>query len=91
MRGEIYCYLPFSHSLLAALVWSVIAFVAYKNLPIFRGTQRAALLVGACVLVHWFLDLLEHRVLLRLCLDRFLVGEEAAITRMLQRHCAVTD
>ncbi len=67
-------YFPFSHSLLAALVWSVIAFVAYKNLPFFRGTRRAALLVGACVLIHWFLDLLEHRPDLPLFGDIYKVG-----------------
>lgn len=67
-------YFPFSHSLLAALVWSVIVFVVYKNLPFFRGTRRAALLVGACVLVHWFLDLLEHRPDLPLFGEMYKVG-----------------
>jgi hypothetical protein len=67
-------YFPFSHSLLAALIWSAIAFTAYKILPIFRGTRRAALLVGAGVLFHWFLDLLVHRPDLPLFGDLFKVG-----------------
>ena len=52
-------YMPFSHSLVAAVVWSGIAVVAYK---LWRGSRTvAALLVGAAVLSHWLLDFLVHR------------------------------
>jgi hypothetical protein len=53
-------YLPYSHSLLAAIAWSVAAFLFYRiaerNAP-----SRAALIVGIAVLSHWILDVLVHR------------------------------
>jgi len=67
-------YFPFTHSLLAALVWSGIAFAAYKGLPKFRGTRRAAVLVGVGVFCHWVLDLLVHRPDLPLYGDVFKMG-----------------
>jgi len=67
-------YLPFTHSLLAALVWSGIAFAVYKGLPKFRGTRRAAVLVGVVVFCHWVLDLLVHRPDLPLYGDVFKMG-----------------
>jgi hypothetical protein len=53
-------YFPFTHSLLAAIVWSGIAFALFKALPKFRGTRGAALLVGVGVFSHWVLDLFVH-------------------------------
>lgn len=55
---------PFTHSLFAAVVWSVVFGVAYRVLrrpePGFaRG--RVALLLGCGVLSHWLLDFLVHR------------------------------
>jgi hypothetical protein len=53
---------PFSHGLVASLVWSalagVAAFAAYSHL----GASRlsAALLVAAAVFSHWLLDALVH-------------------------------
>jgi membrane-bound metal-dependent hydrolase YbcI (DUF457 family) len=49
---------PFTHSLLMALVWSLLGGVAYY---LIRREKRGALVVGFCVLSHWVLDLLTHR------------------------------
>jgi hypothetical protein len=49
---------PISHSLVGLLGWSAAAAIAYRLLA---GKPRAALVVGAAVLSHWFLDLVVHR------------------------------
>ena len=51
-------YYPFSHSLAAALVWSVLFGVVYYAL---RRDGRTATIVGSLVLSHWILDLPMHR------------------------------
>ena len=51
-------YYPWSHSLLAALVWAGLFALVYRLL---RGSARTALVVGAVVLSHWVLDLVTHR------------------------------
>jgi hypothetical protein len=52
-------YMPYTHSLLASLVWLGIAAVGYKALR--TANWRAGLIVGAAVFSHWLLDLLVHR------------------------------
>jgi hypothetical protein len=54
---------PWSHSLLMTVVWAAAAFLLVRLLPIYKGPRhtRAALVVAACVLSHWFLDLPMHR------------------------------
>jgi membrane-bound metal-dependent hydrolase YbcI (DUF457 family) len=66
-------YMPYTHSLIAALVWSAVAFVAYR---VFRPSGRAvaALVLGLAVLSHWVLDLLVHRPDLPLWDDTYKVG-----------------
>jgi hypothetical protein len=49
---------PYSHSLLAVLIWSVLAAVVYYVL---KKSTRSALLIGALVASHWLLDFLTHR------------------------------
>jgi hypothetical protein len=49
---------PFSHSLLMALVWSVLLGGVYWAVARY---QRGAWVVGLAVLSHWVLDLLVHR------------------------------
>jgi hypothetical protein len=53
-----FVHYPISHSLVAVLAWAVliggICFAATRS-------ARAALVVGALVASHWFLDLLVHR------------------------------
>jgi hypothetical protein len=53
-------YMPYTHSLVAALVWSLAAFAAYRLWRRIDGLG-AALLVGFAVFSHWILDFVVHR------------------------------
>jgi len=53
-------YMPYTHSLVAALLWSAGAFAAYR-LARREGGNRAALVVAAAVFSHWVLDFVVHR------------------------------
>jgi hypothetical protein len=67
-------YMPFTHSLVAALLWSAIAAVAYHLWQGRTSGNRGVILVGAAVLSHWFLDFLVHRPDLPLWANQFKVG-----------------
>jgi len=66
-------YMPYTHSLVAAVVWSVLAAVAYR-LWSRAGGRLAAAIIGGAVLSHWILDLLVHRPDLPLYDDAHKVG-----------------
>ena len=51
-------YMPYTHSLPGALVWSFLAGVGYR---VFTRSKRGGLLVGVAVFSHWPLDLLVHK------------------------------
>jgi len=52
-------YMPYTHSLLAAIGWSVVAFLVYRAVrPV---PPRAAAIVGLAVFSHWVLDFLVHK------------------------------
>jgi hypothetical protein len=54
---------PYSHSLIAAIFWSVLAAIGYKPLCSWLGytyKKSAALIMGAAVFSHWLLDLIAH-------------------------------
>jgi len=52
-------YMPYTHSLLAAIAWSLVAFLVYRAVrPV---PSRAAAIVGLAVFSHWVLDFLVHR------------------------------
>lgn len=53
-------YMPYTHSLVAALLWSAVAAATYRLLRR-SSSPRASLLVGAAVFSHWVLDFLVHR------------------------------
>jgi hypothetical protein len=53
-----FVYYPYSHSLLAAIGWSILVAGVYAAR---RGGRRAATVVGLLVLSHWILDLPMHR------------------------------
>ena len=53
-------YMPYTHSLVAAIGWSVLAAAVYR-VAAPRGTKRAAAVIGAAVFSHWVLDFLVHR------------------------------
>lgn len=51
-------YMPFSHSIWAALFWSCLVFII--SLKILRFSKTISLLLGLVVLSHWASDLLVH-------------------------------
>jgi membrane-bound metal-dependent hydrolase YbcI (DUF457 family) len=52
--------MPYTHSLLGALGWSLLAGLLCQLAPGVRGA-RNGLIVGAAVFSHWILDLIVHR------------------------------
>jgi hypothetical protein len=54
-------YMPYTHSLVAAVLWSLGAYVGYRLIRGFGGSHRAALLVAVAVFSHWVLDFIVHR------------------------------
>jgi hypothetical protein len=53
-----FIYYPFSHSLLAVLIWSAGLGLVYY---LIRKNIKAAVLIGLLVLSHWILDFITHR------------------------------
>ncbi|HYS06733.1 MAG TPA: hypothetical protein VEW47_16255 [Candidatus Dormibacteraeota bacterium] len=51
-------YMPYTHSLVAAILWSAAAFAVYRLAA--RGGNIAALVVAAAVFSHWVFDLVVH-------------------------------
>jgi hypothetical protein len=66
-------YMPYTHGLAAALLWSAGACLVYRLLGP-RATWRAGGLVALAVFSHWILDLLVHRPDLPLFDDTAKVG-----------------
>jgi membrane-bound metal-dependent hydrolase YbcI (DUF457 family) len=54
-------YMPYTHSLLAALLWSAGAFSVYRLFATRGLVEKAAFVVALAVLSHWILDFLVHR------------------------------
>lgn len=67
-------YMPYTHSLVGALGWSVLAALAYGWLARPARQWRSASLLGATVFSHWVLDLIVHRPDLPLWDDTLKVG-----------------
>lgn len=53
-------YMPYTHSLVGAIVWSVFGAMLYQIVARPSG-KRAAGVIGAAVFSHWILDLIVHR------------------------------
>jgi hypothetical protein len=66
-------YMPYTHSLVAAILWSAGAALVYRSARGGDGWLGAGL-VGGAVFSHWILDLLVHRPDLALYDDTFKVG-----------------
>lgn len=66
-------YMPYTHSLVATLLWSGAAILSYRYAHKL-GKWFPAVLVGLAVLSHWVLDLLVHRPDLPLYDNSFKVG-----------------
>jgi membrane-bound metal-dependent hydrolase YbcI (DUF457 family) len=52
-----FVYYPFSHSLLAVMVWAALVAASYF---IVRRSRTGALVLGLAVISHWLLDLVVH-------------------------------
>ena len=53
-------YMPYTHSLVAAVIWSLVGAGAYQLLGRPAAT-RSSIIVGIAVLSHWVLDFIVHR------------------------------
>lgn len=54
---------PYSHSLIAAILWSVVAAIGYRPVCKRLGytyRKSAAFIIGLAVFSHWILDLVAH-------------------------------
>src|SRR3954465_12960459 len=49
---------PYSHSLLALVIWGVVVGGAYRGIP---GGRRTFWVLSALVISHWLLDYITHR------------------------------
>jgi hypothetical protein len=70
-------YHPYSHSLIAAVLWSSVAAIGYKPLCSrlgYRYRKSAALIVGVAVFSHWILDFIAHPRDLAIYDNRLKVG-----------------
>src|SRR5437899_10917683 len=67
-------YMPYTHSLVAALLWSAGGFVIYRLARSRDGTTAALVVVAAAVFSHWVLDFIVHRPDLPLYDDAIKVG-----------------
>jgi hypothetical protein len=52
-----FTHYPYSHSLVMALVWSVLFGAIYW---VFKKNRKHALVLGLCVFSHWLLDFIVH-------------------------------
>jgi len=55
-------YFPYTHSLLASLLWAAAIYVVFRLLPAGAGSRRStvAIVLGAAVFSHFVLDLIVH-------------------------------
>ena len=65
-------FMPYTHSLIAAAVWSAVGYGVYRLWR--RPAGGAAVLVGVAVFSHWILDFIVHRPDLPLYDDTAKVG-----------------
>ena len=68
-------HMPYTHSLLMAVVWSVVAGFAYGAVCR-RAGRAAAIMIAALVFSHWLLDLITHKPDLALA-PGFLLGDDS--------------
>jgi hypothetical protein len=67
-------YMPYTHSLIATVAWSGLAFAAFTFIPGLKGSMQAALVLAAAVSSHWVLDIIVHRPDLPLYDDTLKMG-----------------
>jgi len=65
-------FMPYTHGLIAAALWSAATFGAYRLFG--KGNRRSALVLALAVFSHWILDFVVHRPDLPLYDDSLKVG-----------------
>lgn len=58
MNAFEFLYYPYTHSLFMGIVWGFAAAIIYA---LIKKDNRGAIVIGLCVLSHWFFDLAVHR------------------------------
>lgn len=53
--------MPYTHSLIAALLWAALGGIVYALLTTRNRFTRVSIALGIAVVSHWLLDLLVHR------------------------------
>jgi hypothetical protein len=66
-------YMPYTHSLVATILWAIASVAVYRLAPKLNGWSAAGV-VGLAVFSHWILDLLVHRPDLPLYKDAIKIG-----------------
>ena len=56
-----FTFFPFTHSLIAALLWALVAYVGFRVFFPGSAAPRVALVVAVAVFSHFLLDLIVHR------------------------------
>jgi len=58
-----FVFYPFTHSLVGSCLWAGAVYVVFRFIPAQPGSRQShvALVIGAAVLSHFFLDLIVHR------------------------------
>ena len=67
-------HMPYTHSLVAAVIWSAVAFAVSRAAGPSLAIRRGAAAVAAAVFSHWVLDLVVHRPDLPIYDNRWKVG-----------------
>jgi membrane-bound metal-dependent hydrolase YbcI (DUF457 family) len=66
-----FLYYPYTHSLLMGIVWGAVVGAMYW---LIKKDSKGAIIIGLCVLSHWFLDLIVHTVDLPLAFGDYKMG-----------------
>ena len=67
-------YYPYTHSLMAAVGWSAVAFGLYRVSTRYQGSPRPAFILALAVASHWLLDFVVHDPDLDLTDESYKVG-----------------
>lgn len=70
----IFDYYPYTHSLVAGLVWALAAYALYRLVARARAARAAGIMLAAAVLSHWLLDFVVHLPDLDLVSESYKVG-----------------
>jgi hypothetical protein len=68
---------PYSHSLITAILWSVVGAIGYRPICKWLGytySKSAAFVIGLAVFSHWILDFIAHPRDLAIYPDKWKVG-----------------